>query len=216
MAFDAISVFKKSFILLFTDPLLFSLAVIYAIIYILFGAYTSSLNVTNLTVSGISAVGISYLLIYAVLIFLAGTFISGMVFVRVSGKKKNVKEVIVKALKRYPALLATTFLTSVIIALGFIAFVIPGIYLSLKLILSPVSSVIEDKSPVDAIKRSWNMTFGNWWYLFAMVLLFIVVIFISGLVPYVSYFFSFLLVISYPLVFMLLAGKRASVKRRMA
>ncbi|MCL4398510.1 MAG: hypothetical protein M1322_03405 [Candidatus Parvarchaeota archaeon] len=216
MAFDAISVFKKSFILLFTDPLLFSLAVIYAIIYILFGAYTSSLNVTNLTVSGISAVGISYILIYAVLIFLAGTFISGMVFVRVSGKKKNVKEVIVKALKRYPALLATTFLTSVIIALGFIAFVIPGIYLSLKLILSPVSSVIEDKSPVDAIKRSWNMTFGNWWYLFAMVLLFIVVIFISGLVPYVSYFFSFLLVISYPLVFMLLAGKRASVKRRMA
>lgn len=216
MAFDAISVFKKSFILLFTDPLLFSLAVIYAIIYILFGAYTSSLNVTNLTVSGISAVGISYILIYAVLIFLAGTFISGMVFVRVSGKKKNVKEVIVKALKRYPAMLATTFLTSVIIALGFIAFVIPGIYLSLKLILSPVSSVIEDKSPVDAIKRSWNMTFGNWWYLFAMVLLFIVVIFISGLVPYVSYFFSFLLVISYPLVFMLLAGKRASVKRRMA
>ena len=214
MAFDAVSVFKKSFILLFTDPLLFGLAVVYAIIYIAFGVYSSySLNITNIGVAKINLTSIYYLLIYFVLIFLASTFISGMVFVRIGGKKKTLDKIINKTLKRYPALLATTFLTSIIIALGFIAFIIPGIYLTFKLILSPVSSVVEDKSPIDAMKRSWHMTFGNWWYLFALSVLFFIVLFITGLLPYISYFFSFVLIISYPLVFMAIARKRKSAKR---
>ncbi len=117
-------------------------------------------------------------------------------------------------MKRYPALLATTFLTSIIIALGFIAFIIPGIYLLFKLILSPVSSVVEDKSPIDAIKRSWNITFGNWWHLLALFVLFFIVLYIIGLLPYISYFFYFVFIISYPLVFMALTGKSKSNRKK--
>ncbi|MCL4376309.1 hypothetical protein M1558_02365 [Candidatus Parvarchaeota archaeon] len=215
MVFDAIAVFKKSFILLFTDPLLFALAVIYAVIYIVFAAYSSySIKIPNISSANINLLTLYYLLIYAVLIFLASTFISGIVFVRIAGKKKNFHSIITKAVKRYPALLATTFLTSIIIALGLIAFVIPGIYLAFKLILSPVSAVVEDKSPVDAMKRSWNITFGNWWYLLALFVLFFIVLSIIGLLPYLSYFFSFVLIISYPLVFIALAGMRKSRRKR--
>ncbi|MCL4396884.1 hypothetical protein M1494_00875 [Candidatus Parvarchaeota archaeon] len=211
MAFDAVSVFKKSFVLLFTDPLLFAFAVIYAAIYIAFAVYSSySLNITNVSAANIHLINVYYLLLYAVLLFLASTFISGMAFVRIAGKKKTLRKIIDKTVERYLALLATTFLTSVIIVLGFIAFVIPGIYLTFKLILSPVSSVVEDKSPVDAMKRSWSITSGNWWYLFALFVLLFIVVSIIGLLPYISYFFSFVLIISYPLVFMVLAGRRKS------
>jgi hypothetical protein len=215
MVFDAIAIFKKSFILLFTDPLLFALAIIYAVIYIVFAVYSYySIKIPNISSVNINPITVYYLLIYIVLIFLVTTFISGIVFVRVAGKKKNFHGIITKAVKRYPALLATSFLTSIIIALGLIAFIIPGIYLTFKLILSPVSAVVEDKSPVDAIKRSWNITFGNWWYMFALFVLFFIVLLIISFLPYVSYFFSFVLVISYPLVFIALSTIHKANKKK--
>ncbi|MGC8533154.1 MAG: YciC family protein [Candidatus Parvarchaeum sp.] len=214
MAFDVLSVFKKSFVLLFTDPLLFAFALVYAAIYIAFSVSLYSIKITNVSSVSITPINIVYLSIYAVLIFLAITFISGMAFVRIAGKKKSISKIINKTMKRYPALLATTFLTSIIIALGFIAFIIPGIYLMFKLILSPVSSVVEDKSPTDAIKRSWNITFGNWWYLFALFVIFFIVLSIIGLLPYISSFFYFVSIISYPLVFMALTGKSKSNRKK--
>ena len=207
MAFDAINVFKKSFILLFKDALLFALAVIYTIIYLAFAVYLSfSIKIPNTTSLNINLITLYYILIYTVLIFLVSTFISGIVFVRVAGKKKSFHSIINKVVKRYPALLATTLLTSIIVALGLVVFIIPGVYLAFKLILSPVSTVVEDKSPIDAMKRSWNITFGNWWYIFALFVLFFVVLSVISLLPYISYFFSFVLIISYPLVFMALLG----------
>jgi hypothetical protein len=74
--------------------------------------------------------------------------------------------------------------------------------------------VVEDKSPVDAIKRSWNITFGNWWYMFALFVLFFIVLLIISLLPYVSYFFSFVLVISYPLVFIALSTIHKANKKK--
>ena len=214
MAFDAISVFKKSFILLFTDPMLFALAVIYAVIYLVFGIYLSySIKITNASSLNINLITLYYLLVYTVLIFLASTFISGIVFARVAGKKKDFHNIIAKAVKRYPALLATTFLTSIIIAFGFVAFIIPGIYLAVKLVLAPVSAVVDGKSPVDAMKRSWAITLGNWWYLFALFVLFSIVLLVIGLLPYISYFFSFVLIISYPLVFTALARTYKSKRK---
>ncbi len=214
MAFDIIAVFKKSFIMLFTDPLIFVFAAIYAAIYVAFAAYSFySIKITNINSVNINLTTLYYILIYLVLIFLASTFISGMVFVRVAGKKKTFHNILNKTVKRYPALLATTFLTSVIISLGLVALVIPGIYLAFKLILSPVSSVVEDKSPVDAMKRSWSITQGNWWYIFGLFVLFFIVISIIGLLPYISYFFSFALIISYPLVFIALAGVHNSKRK---
>jgi hypothetical protein len=211
MAFDVVSVFKKSFVLLFTDPLLFAFAIIYAAIYIAFDVYFShSFNITSIITAKIGLTSIYYLLLYEILIFLASTFISGMVFIRIAGNKRNLHKMIDKVLRRYPALLATTFLTSIVIAFGFIAFVIPGIYLAFKLILSPVSSVVEDKSPVEAMKRSWSLTIGNWWYLFALFVLFFIVILITAILPYIYYFFSFVLIVSYPLVFIALTGRRKS------
>ncbi|MEM0142796.1 MAG: YciC family protein [Candidatus Parvarchaeum sp.] len=202
MTFDAVSIFKKSFVMLFTDPFLFGLAIVYALIYIIFGVYLSySFGDISKSIANISLINLSYLLIYTVLVFLATTFISGMAFLRVAGKKKTLNKMIVKACKRYPSLLATTFLTSVVIMLGFIAFIIPGIYLAFKLILSPVSSVVEDKSPIDAMKRSWHITLWNWWRIFALFLLFYLVLLVISFLPYISYFFAFVIVISYPLLF---------------
>jgi hypothetical protein len=204
MAFDISAVFKNSFISLFTDPFIFGLAVIYTAISILFGFSVSAIGLKAVTVSNPSfpLSDLVYLLLYSVLFFLAITFITGVTFLRISGKKKDINSVLNTAVKRYPALLGTTILTGLMVAAGLIAFVIPGVYLAFKLIIAPVSSVIEKKGPVDAIRRSWSLTTGNWWYLFALFLLLGIIVSVIGLLPYISYFFAFVIVIAYPFVFM--------------
>jgi endonuclease V-like protein UPF0215 family len=208
MAFDIIQIFKKSFVLLFVDPLLFGLALIYAIISIAFSIYSSyNIHLTALDITSINVSNMYFILVYAVVIFLVSTFMSGMVFIRIVNKKQPINKIINKAVKRFSALIATTFLTGIIILAGLIAFIIPGIYLIFKLILAPVSSVVEEKSPIEALKRSWSITFGNWWYLFALFVLLGIVVSILENLPYISYFFSFVLIISYPLVFIALTKK---------
>jgi hypothetical protein len=230
MSFDLIDTLKNSFVLLFTDPLIFGLAVLSAVISILFDTYyTNSLNIANsavyasnyITINAIKLMpqnnfSLYFLLISFILVFLAGVFISDLVFIRIGEKKQNLGKILKRAVKRYPALLATTVLSSLIILAGFIAFIIPGIFLLFKLILSPVSSVVENKSPVDSIKRSWEITVGNWWYLFAFFLIISIIITILDLLPYISSFFSFVLIISYPLIFMAIKKNKRAVKRRIA
>jgi uncharacterized membrane protein len=59
-----------------------------------------------------------------------------------------------------------SLIQGVIVVLGFILLIIPGIIFSTR--LQYVSYLIVDKNlgPVDAIKKSWNVTRGNTWNLF--------------------------------------------------
>ncbi len=206
MAFDAINIFEQSFIKLFTDPVIFILAVIYTAISVVLAISISSLNLTSISsVSAISYVTISHLIVYYLLIFLVITFLSGVAFLRIGTKKKmSIKKLLYKALRRYPALIGTTVLSSLIIAVGLIVLIIPGVYLGIKLSVAQVSSVLDDKNPIEAIKESWRLTNGNWWYIFALFVLFIIVIGILDFLPYISFFFSFVLIAGYTLLFIAL------------
>lgn len=118
------------------------------------------------------------------------------------------------AVYRFPVFLATDIITGVIVTLGFIAFIIPGIYLLFKFILAPVSSAVEKKSPLDALRRSWQLTRGNWWVLFAVFLILGIIVSILSLLPYISYFFEFIIIIAYPLSLMQLAPNKKLKKKR--
>lgn len=68
-----------------------------------------------------------------------------------------------------------SLIRGVITFIGFILFIIPGIIFSIR--LQYVTYLIVDKnlSPVEAVKKSWNMTKGNTWNLFFLgILLFLV------------------------------------------
>ena len=75
------------------------------------------------------------------------------------------------ALSRLPAILWITVLTSVVILIGFILLIIPGIIAFVRLALTPPVLVVEDVRGTKAIGRSWRLTKGNFWRLLALLVL---------------------------------------------
>jgi membrane-anchored glycerophosphoryl diester phosphodiesterase (GDPDase) len=56
------------------------------------------------------------------------------------------------------------------ILVGFALFV----FLSIRLVLTPPVATQENAGPLAIIKRSWELTSGNWWRLFGFLAIFIV------------------------------------------
>ncbi|MFM1959965.1 MAG: hypothetical protein RL588_1482 [Pseudomonadota bacterium] len=75
------------------------------------------------------------------------------------------------ALPRLLPLLLTGILCSIITVLGLIALVVPGVILALMLSLSGYACILEGRSPVEALKRSRELTRGNRWRLLGLFIL---------------------------------------------
>jgi membrane-anchored glycerophosphoryl diester phosphodiesterase (GDPDase) len=91
-------------------------------------------------------------------------------------KKMGVAEAYSKALSRFPKLIVATILFGVIAGAGMIALVIPGIYLAVRLVLFMPGCMLEKEGL--GIKKAWEISKGNFWRLFALM---IVLAIISGL-----------------------------------
>lgn len=57
-------------------------------------------------------------------------------------------------------------------ALALIVLTLIAVFLAVRLILSSAVASAEDAGPLKILHRSWDLTRGNWWRLFAFVLLF--------------------------------------------
>lgn len=77
--------------------------------------------------------------------------------------------------------LAASFLMSVIVILGLIALIVPGIILALALSMAPYLVVEKKLWPMPAFKESWAMTKGSWLTLFLLGLVIAVMNFIGAL-----------------------------------
>jgi len=66
--------------------------------------------------------------------------------------------------------LGIKILTGAIVVVGLILFVIPGVILSLGLMFGTYLVIDKHKGPIEALKGSWQMTKGNKWQLFLLVL----------------------------------------------
>lgn len=80
-------------------------------------------------------------------------------------------------------------------------FLIPAIYVGVKLFLSPATAILEDLNPIDAITRSWTLTQGHWWFTLAVYLV----------MNIISSFMSYILIIPLSIIisFMGVAGADA-------
>ena len=56
----------------------------------------------------------------------------------------------------------------IIVALGTCLFILPGIFLAVRLMFAPILVAIDNVSFGDAFTRSWQMTSGNFWNLFLL------------------------------------------------
>jgi hypothetical protein len=88
-----------------------------------------------------------------------------------------------RGFERWGAVLAAVILAGLATLAGFIAFVIPGVWLAVSLYFASQAVVAEGHSPVDALRRSRELVRGQWWRVFGIGILFSVMIgVLSGIV----------------------------------
>jgi hypothetical protein len=68
-----------------------------------------------------------------------------------------------RTMRRFWAVLGLGLLRVLIIGVGLFLFMVPGIFLYIRLLVAPVALVVEGAGPVSALERSWRLTGGHWW-----------------------------------------------------
>lgn len=69
----------------------------------------------------------------------------------------------------------TTILYWIIVSIGLLLFIVPGIYLAGRLTMAPYYSAIEGLGPMEALKKSWDTFENHAWSMFALI-------FVAGIV----------------------------------
>lgn len=87
---------------------------------------------------------------------------------------------IARGMERWGAVLAVILLSALAIFAGFIVLIVPGIYLGVALYFSAQAVVAEDRSPIDALRRSRDLVRGQWWRVFGIGIVFSVMIGVVG------------------------------------
>lgn len=67
------------------------------------------------------------------------------------------------ALRRLPAILWVTILSTLLILVGLVLLIIPGIIALVRLSVAPAALVVEGASGSTALRRSWRLTKGAFW-----------------------------------------------------
>jgi hypothetical protein len=87
------------------------------------------------------------------------------------GERPSAGQVLVAGFEAFTPLFAAVVLAAAGIALGFLALIIPGIYLAVRWYFVPQAVVIEGARGPLALSRSSLLVTGSWWRTFGLVLL---------------------------------------------
>ena len=84
-------------------------------------------------------------------------------------------------LSRFWLLLGVALLSGIAVFIGFLLFIIPGIWIAVSLV--PVIAIVmfEDRGVIDSMRRSFSLVSGNWWQVFGVVIVLAVINFVLGL-----------------------------------
>ena len=93
-------------------------------------------------------------------------------------------------------LLGLGILTVLILLVGFILLIIPGVIFLWRLFLAPYVLVDRKTSVMDALGQSWDMTKGYPWPIYSITL-FSFVLALTGIIPIVGSLISFALAVAY-------------------
>jgi len=126
-----------------------------------------------------TSIQIILLSIVAILIaYIASLFAQAATFLAVTdlylSRPASVANCLRRALSEIGTVFGVGFLTGLAILAGLIALIVPGIYIGCRLIVGVPAAIVEQRSPSDAVGRSWRLTSGNAGRAFVMVLLYLV------------------------------------------
>lgn len=93
-------------------------------------------------------------------------------------------------------MIGLVLMTILILIVGFILLIIPGIILLWRLYLAPYILVDKQTTSMDALSESWNMTKGYAWPIYSIIL-FGLVLYLPSIIPVVGGLISFVLGVAY-------------------
>jgi hypothetical protein len=82
----------------------------------------------------------------------------------VAGQDLGLEESYRFGLARLAPILVVSILVGLATLLGLIVFVIPGIYIGVRLAVSTQALIVEDKRGSQVMRRSWELVGGHWWH----------------------------------------------------
>ena len=105
-------------------------------------------------------------------------------FQAMRGRKVMIGDAIGRAFSRFFSLLGISVLVGFGVAIGFMLLIVPGIILALRWAVAVPACVVENKGPLESMRRSAELTKGHRWKIFGIWVLIaivaIVVLIIAG------------------------------------
>jgi hypothetical protein len=179
-------------LLIYASPFIIMTAIVYAFFNV--SMYSnilgSGMNIFNMMgrVSG-------YAFLYIVLALTSYTIFNGLLYsyVKLYNERGfgNFEPIDVwkLTLKNFFAILGSQIIFGIIVTVGFILLIIPGIYLAVSLSLLLVALIIEGKGFGEAFSRSILLTHKRWWWTFLLLLVIYIIILV------INYIFSIPMII---------------------
>jgi hypothetical protein len=113
---------------------------------------------------------------------------------------------------RYGSMLALMLLQGMLIGLGYMLFIVPGVILALGLYFSAYLVIDQRMGAVDAMKASWKLTTGRKGEVFVVMLVFGLISAVCGMIPFVGHFIGYsLMMLGVSIVYLRLMGEWAPV-----
>ena len=114
----------------------------------------------------------SFLILFAVSMFLT-LVIAKMVYDAVKSKV-SLSEAVSLSVRKFAFVLIAGMLWALIVGIGSIALIIPGVFLFTKFIFYSYAILLDNEKIINSFKKSWQITEGNWWKAFGLYLIFII------------------------------------------
>lgn len=95
------------------------------------------------------------------------------------GRAPSARRSIEAGLEVFAPLFVAILLAAAGVAAGFVAFVVPGVFLAVRWYFVPQAVAIEGRRGPGALGRSWELVTGSWWRVFAIT----VVVSLAGGIP---------------------------------
>jgi len=146
-----------------------------AIFQILAGFYKNNFVLENFSGSGIEF-GLIALIVLAIFI----SWVGKGALIKNINDNKGIRKSLDYAWHNLASIVWIDILTSIIVIIGFILFIIPGILFSIWYAFSLMVLILENKKGWQALKQSRELTQGKWWGIFErLAILYVIIIVVN-------------------------------------
>lgn len=204
-AFSVGGVIKRSFGAYFANFVPFTvLALILYLPSLLYGL-ASMEDALSGDPAAYSAGDVVFMIISFVLTYiLIGALVYGTVQ-HLGGQRPTLGSIISRGLATVVPVIVIALLLSIVIGIGFVLLIVPGIFLIVVYSVVVPAAVVERPGIIGSFKRSWELTKGYRWPVLGILLVLVVILFIlsfvvgavGGVVAFSTNDFTLLIVINY-------------------